>query len=144
MHTHARAQALSWVVQEALTPLNFVLAADAAVWFVERAAAEHPAVKVCVCVCVCLCARDRGCPFFGACNAKTPCTRVHTRSHTHTHTHTYTHTHATQPETLALLMSLTTWLERWSASLAGGETCVCVCVCVCICVCVCVCVRGCV
>jgi hypothetical protein len=36
------------VVREALTPLNYVLAVEAAVWFVERAAAEHPAMKVCV------------------------------------------------------------------------------------------------
>ncbi|KIY92709.1 hypothetical protein MNEG_15254 [Monoraphidium neglectum] len=41
----AWASALSWVVREALTPLNYVLAVEAAVWFVERAAAEHPAMK---------------------------------------------------------------------------------------------------
>jgi hypothetical protein len=39
-------QALAWIVREALTPLNFVLAVEAAVWFVERAAAEHPDLKV--------------------------------------------------------------------------------------------------
>ena len=44
-------QALSWVVREALTPLNYVLAAEAVVWFVERAATEHPATKASGAVC---------------------------------------------------------------------------------------------
>eukprot|EP00877_Chromochloris_zofingiensis_P013112 jgi/Chrzof1/8054/UNPLg00099.t1 len=35
-------QALDWVVHEAMTPLNYVLAMEATVWFVERAALEHP------------------------------------------------------------------------------------------------------
>lgn len=39
-------QALDWVVHEAMTPLNYVLAMEATVWFVERAALEHPDHKV--------------------------------------------------------------------------------------------------
>ncbi len=54
IHTHPthphppknKPKALSWVVNEALTPLNFVLAVEATVWFVERAAAEHTDLQV--------------------------------------------------------------------------------------------------
>lgn len=40
-------EALWWVVQHNLTPLNYVLALEASIWFIERAAMEHPKQKVC-------------------------------------------------------------------------------------------------
>jgi hypothetical protein len=39
-------EALRWVVLHSLTPLNYVLALEASVWFIERAALEHPKLKV--------------------------------------------------------------------------------------------------
>lgn len=39
-------EALRWVVSHNLTPLNYVLALEASVWFIERAALEHPKSKV--------------------------------------------------------------------------------------------------
>jgi hypothetical protein len=39
-------EALHWVVLHSLTPLNYVLALEASVWFIERAALEHPKLKV--------------------------------------------------------------------------------------------------
>lgn len=39
-------EALWWVVQHNLTPLNYVLALEASIWFIERAAMEHPKQKV--------------------------------------------------------------------------------------------------
>ena len=41
-------EALTWMVHEALTPLNYVHAIEAAVWFVERSTLEHPNQKVSV------------------------------------------------------------------------------------------------
>ncbi|KAF8061912.1 hypothetical protein HT031_004172 [Scenedesmus sp. PABB004] len=38
-------EALRWVVVHSLTPLNYVLALEASVWFIERAALEHPKLK---------------------------------------------------------------------------------------------------
>eukprot|EP00878_Enallax_costatus_P015929 GHUV01016699.1.p1 GENE.GHUV01016699.1~~GHUV01016699.1.p1 ORF type:complete len:757 (+),score=260.66 GHUV01016699.1:586-2856(+) len=38
-------EALRWVVNNNLTPLNYVLALEASVWFIERAALEHPKSK---------------------------------------------------------------------------------------------------
>jgi hypothetical protein len=38
-------EALRWVVLHSLTPLNYVLALEASVWFIERAALEHPKLK---------------------------------------------------------------------------------------------------
>jgi len=38
-------EALTWMVHEALTPLNYVHAIEAAVWFVERSTLEHPNQK---------------------------------------------------------------------------------------------------
>jgi hypothetical protein len=39
-------EALWWVVLHNLTPLNYVLALEASIWFIERAAMEHPKDKV--------------------------------------------------------------------------------------------------
>lgn len=39
-------EALWWVVLHNLTPLNYVLALEASIWFIERAAMEHPKQKV--------------------------------------------------------------------------------------------------
>ncbi|WIA18254.1 hypothetical protein OEZ85_009722 [Tetradesmus obliquus] len=38
-------EALRWVVMHSLTPLNYVLALEASVWFIERAALEHTKLK---------------------------------------------------------------------------------------------------
>jgi hypothetical protein len=38
-------EALWWVVAHSLTPLNYVLALEATVWFIERSAMEHPKQK---------------------------------------------------------------------------------------------------
>lgn len=52
-HLQVSLEALWWVVVHNLTPLNYVLALEASIWFIERAAMEHPKHKVGGCCCCC-------------------------------------------------------------------------------------------